>query len=239
MKILIINPPIRLNDKPRHIPHGLAILANIIRKKLKLSPIFIDINAYRYDREEVSNIIKNTEFDIVLIGGIASTYKYILELSKFIKSTNPGAKIIVGGYVAIPIPEILLKNSPIDIVCTGEGEITIEKLLKKLNKSLDAPLDDIRGICYKDKNNEIIFNPSQPLMSNLDYESDLPAYDLLPMDIYLSNPVAGIGRDVDFISSRGCPYHCSFCYQPWGHKPRYHSINFIVNAIEYLKKNYY
>ncbi|MCM8756439.1 MAG: B12-binding domain-containing radical SAM protein [Candidatus Omnitrophica bacterium] len=238
MKILIINPPIRLNDKPRHIPHGLAILANIIRKRLNLSPIFMDINAYRYDREEVNNIIKNTEFDIVLIGGIASTYKYILELSKFIKLTNPEAKIIVGGYVAIPIPEVILKNSPIDIVCTGEGEITIENLMKKLNKNLDAPLDDIRGICYKDKDNKIIFNPPQPLISNLDEESDLPAYDLLPMEIYLSNPVAGIGRDIDFISSRGCPYRCSFCYQPWGHKPRYHSINFIVNAIEYLKNNY-
>jgi len=238
MNILIINPPIRLSDKPRHIPHGLVILANIIRKRFDIPSIFLDINAHRYEKEKVESIIKNIKFDIVLIGGLSSVYKYIVELSKFIKSLNPKAKIIAGGYVAMPNPEILLNNSEIDIVCTGEGEKTIVELLHRLKKDFDTGLDNIAGICYKDKEKKLFFNPRRPLIEDLDKESDLPAYDLLPMEIYLSNPVVGIGRDIDFITSRGCPYQCTFCYQPWGHKPRFFSIDFVIKAIKYLNEKY-
>jgi len=240
MDVLIINPPIRLSDKPRHIPHGLAILANIIRDKLGICPTFLDINAYRYTEDETERLIENTHFDIVLIGGLISTYGTIIRLSKFIRSMNPDAKIIAGGSAAMSMPKALLENSEVDIICTGEGEITVVELLGRLEKDLNAHLDDITGICYKKNSNkgEIGCTQPRPLMQNLDKQSALPAYDLLPMEIYLSNPAVGIGRDVDFVSSRGCPYHCTFCYQPWGRKLRVHSVDFVVNAIKFLKENY-
>ena len=238
MEVLIINPPIRLTDKPRHIPHGLAILANIIRNKLNLCPIFLDLNAHRYDEKEVENIICNTSFDVVLIGGLTPVYGSIIKLSKFIKSINPEAKIIAGGIVAMSMPDILLKNSEVDIVCTGEGEITVTELLDKFRKNLNAKVDDIAGICFKDGENKIVCTKPRPLIQNLDEQSSLPAYDLLPMEIYLSNPIVGIGRDIDIIDMRGCPYHCTFCHQPWGHKLRAHSVDCIINAIKFLKENY-
>jgi len=76
------------------------------------------------------------------------------------------------------------------------------------------------------------------MLSDLDTESAVPAYDLLPMEIYLSNPIIGFGRDIDFISSRGCPFSCTFCYQPWGRYFRAHSVGFIIDTLKYLKKNY-
>ena len=236
----MINPPIRLSDKPRHIPHGLAILANIIREKLDICPTFLDLNAYRYSEEETEKIITNTDFDVILIGGLIPTYGRVIALSKFIKSVNPDVKIITGGSVAMSSPDVILSNSEVDIVCIYEGETTIIELLARLEKDLNAPLDDIAGICYKEKNNKdkIVFTQPRPLLQNLDEESCLPAYDLLPMDIYLSNPVVGIGRDIDMISMRGCPYHCTFCYQPWGHKMRAHTVDFVVNAIRFLKETY-
>ena len=240
MDVLIINPPIRLSDKPRNIPHGLAILANIIRGKLNITPTFLDINAHRYTEKETERIIENTDFDVVLMGGLTPVYGTIIKLSEFIKSVNPDAKIVAGGSVAMSIPDVLLKNSEVDIICTGEGEITIVELLSRLGEDLNAQLDDIAGICYKKNNdkNKIVFTQPRPLIQNLDEQSALPAYDLLPMEIYLSNPVVGIGRDIDFIASRGCPYQCTFCYQPWGRKFRSHSVDFIIDALIFLKKEY-
>lgn len=240
LKVLIIDPPVRLYDKPRHIPHGLAILANIIRKKMKIEPTFLYVNAYRYNREQIENIIRQTNFDIVLIGGIASVYKFIVEVSEFIKKVNPDSKVIAGGYVAMPIPDLLLRNSQVDIVCIGEGEITTIKLLERFKKKgLKADVSDIKGICFKEGiNNRIYCTSCRPLIKSLDEDSMSPAYDLLPMDIYLSNPVVGIGRDIDMITIRGCPFNCSFCYQPWGHKQRGHSVDFIIGVIKYLKENY-
>lgn len=240
LDILIVNPPIRLSDKPRHIPHGLAILANIIREKLGINPTFLDINAHRYSEVKTQKIIENTDFDVVLIGGLAPTYGRIIKLSKFIKSVNPDAKIVAGGSAAMSMPEVLLKNSEVDVICTGEGEITIVELLTRLDKDWNAHLDDIAGICYKTNSDQgkIAWTQPRPLIQNLDKESCLPAYDLLPMEIYLSNPIVGIGRDIDMISMRGCPYHCTFCYQPWGRNLRAHSVDFIMNAFKFLKENY-
>ncbi|MGA7678085.1 MAG: radical SAM protein [Dehalococcoidia bacterium] len=240
MDVLIINPPVRLSDKPRHIPHGLAIVANVLRKKLDICPTFLDINAHRYGETETKSIIEKMKFDVVLIGGLITTYASVVSLSKFIKFTNPDAKIVAGGSVAMPIPEVLLKNSAVDTICMGEGEVTIVELLNKFKKDLSASLDGIAGICYKKggHENEVVFTKARPLIQDIDSESELPAYDLLPMDIYLSNPVVGIGRDVDFISSRGCPYSCSFCYQPWGRRFRAYSVDFVIKAITYLRGKY-
>jgi len=240
MDVLIINPPIRLDDKPRHIPHGLAILANIIRSKLDIMPAFLDVNAHRYSEGEVEKAIESIDFDVVLIGGLVPTYGRIIKLARFIRFVNPDARIIAGGSAAMSMPRVLLENSEIDIICTDEGEITVVELLRRLDKGLNAPLDDISGICYKGKNgnDKVVFNQPQPLIQNLDEQSALPAYDLLPMEIYLSNPVVGVGRDVDFISSRGCPYHCTFCYQPWGRRFRSHSVDFMTDVLMFLKKKY-
>ncbi len=237
MKILITNPPIRLTDKPRHIPHGLAILANVIRKKLSITPEFVDINAYRYSNEQVKSILQSIKFDFVLIGGLIPVYKRIILYADMIKEINPNAVIIAGGSAAMSVPQLLLQNSKVDVVCAGEGEKVIIDLLEGLESHKLEDLAYIKGFHYK-MNGEILYSGSPDLLHDLDLESDVPAYDLLPMEIYLSNPVVGFGRDIDFISSRGCPFSCTFCYQPWGSHFRAHSVELIVETLKFLKRNY-
>ena len=237
MKILIINPPIRLTDKPRHIPHGLAILANIIRKKMGITPEFIDINAHRYNEEQVGSIIRSIKFDVVLIGGQIPVYKRIILYAEIIKKVNRNAVIIAGGSAAMSVPELLLQNSKVDVVCAGEGEKVIIDLLEELKSNNLKDLKHIKGFYYK-RNGEILFSGKPDQLNDLDSESDVPAYDLLPMEIYLANPIIGFGKDIDFISSRGCPFSCTFCYQPWGSHFRAHSVNYIIDTLKYLKKKY-
>lgn len=237
LKLLIINPPIRLTDKPRHIPHGLAILANIIRKKVGITPVFMDINARRYNAEEVASMLRSTEFDVVLIGGLIPVYKRIIFYADMIKRINPKAIVIAGGSAAMSVPELLLQNSKVDLVCAGEGEKAIVDILNGLKEHTLKELTDIRGFYFK-IDGEIFYSGKPDLLNDLDSESDIPAYDLLPMDVYLSNPVVGLGKDVDFISSRGCPFNCTFCYQPWGRKFRAHSADFIVNALRHLRDDH-
>jgi len=237
MDILVINPPIRLTDKPRHIPHGLAIIANIIRKKIGIAPRFLDLNAHRYSQEETVRRLKEYRFDVVLIGGLIPVYKRIIALAGKIKAINPRSIVIAGGSAAMSVPELLLRKSKVDVVCAGEGEVAIVELLNGLRNHELKDLLEIKGFYFK-IDGEVIFSGQRDLITDLDSESDLPAYDLLPMHIYLSNPVVGFGRDIDFISSRGCPFECTFCYQPWGTKFRGHSIDFILTALKHLWNNY-
>jgi len=237
LNIVIINPPIRLTDKPRHIPHGLAILGGVIRKRLGITPVFIDINAHRYNDKQVESILRSMDFNVVLIGGLIPVYKRVIKYAEMIKAINPDAIIIAGGSAAMSVPELLLSNSRVDVVCAGEGEKAIIELLNGLKKDPLKNLTHVKGFYYK-IDEEIIYSGKPELLQDLDAESDIPAYDLLPMDIYLANPIIGFGKDVDFISSRGCPFQCTFCYQPWGRKFRGHSVDFIIDAIRRLRNEY-
>lgn len=238
MNVLIINPPIRLTDKPRNIPHGLAILANVLRKKNPCDVRFIDWNAHRFSEDRFRSLVKASACDVAMIGGLVPTYGYLIKISEIVKGYHPRAKVVAGGSAGMSVPDLLLKNSMVDVVCTGEGEQVVVELTQAYAQEDSPDLSTLEGITYKDLGGEIVTNPPRPLIEDLDAGSDLPAYDLLPMDIYLSNPVVGLGREIDFISGRGCPYHCTFCYQPWGHQNRRHSAEFLTEAILELKKTY-
>lgn len=230
VEILVINPIIRKGDKARLIPHGLGIISNLIRRDLKITPEFLDINAERPTDRQVEHLVDDINPDVVLIGGLIPIYKEVIKWSKYIKNTYPETVIISGGSVASSIPDILLRNSDVDIICMNEGEKTTIDLLRNIKRR------DIKGIAYRNK--KTIINEPRNLITDLDTESMLPAYDLLPMETYLNNQAIGLGREIDFISSRGCPFMCSFCWQPWGKKPRLHSAKFIINAIKDLIRDY-
>ena len=220
-----------------HIPHGLAILANIIRKKTSANCHFLDVNAYRYSHTDVRRILSEMRYDVVFIGGLIPVYKRIIGLSRTIKTIHPNCIIVAGGSAAMSVPQLLLENSDVDVVCTGEGEKAVVELLNGMTHAPLRELTDIKGFYFK-IDGEIFFSGDRPLIESLDDDSDLPAYDLLPMEVYLSNPVVGFGKDIDFVSSRGCPFHCAFCYQPWGRQFRAHSVEFIIDGIQYLTRKF-
>ena len=237
MKVLIVNPPIRLHDKPRHIPHGLAIIASVIRERLGIIPRFLDMNALRLNPKEAEKKMAEEEFDIVLTGGLIPVYRHIIRIAETAKKIRPDALVIAGGSAGMSVPRLLLENSKVDAVCAGEGEAAVVELLQALSRGGLNEALGVKGFYFK-RDGGIHFSGARELICDLDKESALPAYDLLPMDIYLSNPIIGFGKDIDFISSRGCPFKCTFCYQPWGRKFRGHSTDFIVKALKRLRSEY-
>jgi len=233
MRILLLFPPIRESDNPRNFPHGIGMIAAVLRNAGHQVRV-LDINGNRWPKKEVVKKIKEEMFEVVGIGGLITVYGYLKWLVPILKGINPSAPIIIGGSLGCSIPDIVLGKNDIDIVVDGEGEITIVKLIGVLENKRD--LSTVKGIYFKD-NGKIVKTPPRELIKNLD-ELPFPAYDLFPMEIYLSNPVVGIGRDLDLISSRGCPYHCTFCYRVFGNRYRFHSPDYIIKEIKFLKKRY-
>ena len=248
MNILLINPPIREWAKPNCFPVGLGYVAAVLRDAGHHVKV-LDINANRYSREEVEEIIKTSMFEIVGVGGMITIYKYIKWLVSVLKKYHPNKYIIVGGSVSSSIPEILLENTETDIACIGEGENTIVDLIAALDSKKD--ISSVRGIYYK-RNRQIFKTLPQTLLNMEDLP--LPAYDLFPMEIYLNN-IVGIlnkkkwqGGDVSDASqiisfnisaSRGCPYNCIFCYHDFmGTKYRCQSPEKVINHMKFLIEKY-
>jgi len=126
--------------------------------------------------------------------------KQILELCTDYKKVAPGTVIVLGGpEVSYDSEQILSDNPCIDYVVRGEGEQTLQELLLAING--DLPRSTVTGISYRE-GKQIHRNADREWITNLD-EIPFP---------YQDDELDRLGdRIVYYESSRGCPFHCSYC----------------------------
>jgi radical SAM superfamily enzyme YgiQ (UPF0313 family) len=131
----------------------------------------------------------------------------------------------------------VISHNCIDIGVIGEGELTFLELVKVLEnkkpQQVCAELRKVNGIIFKSGRSTITTEPRK-FIDNLD-DLPYPAVDLLSLERYY-----GCNHKKPYmtmITSRGCPYQCSFCSkQPWGSSFRKHSAERIVDEIEFYVK---
>ena len=95
-KVLLVNPTVREEDDPRHVPYWLAWLASIIKAEGHQYQVF-DANAWRVPDETLVEIIKADDWDVIAIGGITTTYGYVKKTLALAKEHRPGALTVGGG----------------------------------------------------------------------------------------------------------------------------------------------
>lgn len=249
MKILLINPPIREWAKPNVFPAGLGYIAAVLLQDGHKVEV-LDINGYRYSKEEAEETIKEADYDVAGIGGIVTTYRYVTWLIGILKRYHPDKRIVIGGSVSSSIPRIMLEKNPADIICIGEGEETVRELARALEKKED--LATVKGVWYKDSSSKIHQNEKRSPIRDLD-SLPFPAWNLFPMDIYLKNPVGAPNRNkwvdgsadasaalsMNLFASRGCPYKCIYCYHDFmGERYRHRSPENVIKEIKVLYERY-
>ena len=231
MRILLINPPIRLNKPPEGFPLGLGYISGVLLDASHEVRV-LDVNATRIPENIVLKKIEKSNFDIVGIGGLITTYKYVKWLTYEIKKMKPRTKIILGGGVGASIPELAFDKMNIDFIVIKDGEKTIVELLDKL----DNP-SKVKGIYYK-SDGEVHKTPERELIKDLD-SIPFPAWDLFPMDVY-TNPTTHSGwrKKINMLYGRGCPFRCTFCWHNFGYNNRLRSPDNVIEEIKLLKKKY-
>lgn len=142
-------------------------------------------------------------------------------LADELKNYNPEIKILfVGGHIAALPKETMKKEKSIDFIALNEGVYAISNLLKVKKLSDDSLLKKIKGIGFRDKENNIILNEPEIIVPKINLEKDLPgiAWDLLPsLDKYRTAGWHSWSNNTQkqpfaaLYTSLGCPYKCSFC----------------------------
>ena len=153
------------------------------------------------------DIVLATNPELVGFSATTSGYLDAADMAASIKRKRPQIRIIFGNVHASSIGAPLLEHFPqIDYLCIGEGEGAL------LDLADGKPLKDIFNLVFRDGEG-ITANPRRPRILDLD-ELPFPAYEKLagfPAGYHL--PLFSYARrhGATMVTSRGCPYTCSFC----------------------------
>ena len=239
MKIILINPPNKF-DGP-NLPLGLASIAAYLRNQNENIDIsVIDAWAEKLTFKEVERRASQGNADIAGIYMLSPCYDAAKEVIKTVRRALPDSTIIAGGPHPSAVPQGTLNDiMELDICAIGEGELTMHELVKAIENN--SPLSQIDGLAYRDKNTgEIIVNKPRVLIKNLD-SLPLPARDLFPLTKY--NPPIPYGKKKPYMTmftSRGCPFHCSYCSKNvYGDTYRAISPKKVCDEIEGLISKYH
>lgn len=157
---------------------------------------------FKKPTDRIIEEIKQTSPDIIAYSATTCEYQMILEMAKAIKKQLPTVKTIIGGIHATATYNLIKKENCFDYICVGEGEKSFLKLLSLLEQG--QPTDTITNI----------INTKSPQSSkNLNiYNTDLNSLPFPDKDLIHKIYPDFISKSYTIITSRGCPYDCSFCY---------------------------
>ena len=178
--------------------------------------------------------IKNK--DIVAFSVMSGLHNWAITIASEIKRKRD-VLTVFGGPHPTYFPEII-NHHAVDVVCLGEGEYPMLDLANALDRNLD--ISKIPNLWVK-KYGTIYKNEIRPLIDNLD---TLPFPD---RDLYYSTyPYLKNDLLKTFKVARGCPYRCSFCFNPTlqdmyrgkGKYTRFRSPQNIIREINEVRDKY-
>lgn len=231
MRVALINPQFRLPIDTRTTAHlGLAYLGAVSQKRGDTVRIF-DADV---EEQSIEDFVREFQPDLVGITANTPQVKQAWRTAKAIKSVRD-VPVVIGG----PHPSVAsegldyesVEKPGVEIVVRGEGEgpwleisARLEEFLRDSEDTSTAALmdpqkgvwNDILGITYKASDGSVYRNMDAKPINDLD-SLPWPAYNLFRMDKYTNlqpatDHVDG-ARSFSIMTSRGCPYRCTFCSQ--------------------------
>jgi anaerobic magnesium-protoporphyrin IX monomethyl ester cyclase len=267
-KALLVNPVVRQEDAPRHVPYGLALLAAIAMREGHQVQVY-DANAWRLGDDTLRQVLEADDWDVVATGGISTTYGYVKKLCRMARDAAPRAKVIVGGGLLTAMPHDIMRLIPeIDVGVVGEAFATFPELLAAIDAGALAP-ERIDGLIHRTPEG-LSLTKSRALLEDLD-SLPHPAFELFPVEeVYFHNSQVLFSeegmvarRRLDVNASYGCSLVCKFCFHlgiagdmkyvedeagrrdvlfdtpgDYTRSIRYHSPRYIVDLVSALRRRW-
>lgn len=212
----IHTPCLELHDDRLEPPLGLVYLATLVHT-LGNPVTLVDLSSH--SEADIEGCIPDG-YDIYGFSTYSVNYRKTHELALSVRQRNPVALLVAGGPHATALPQEVQADG-FDVVVTGEGEVAIQQIIEYLIKGQQPP-PILAGL------------PPEPLDS-----LPFPDFSLVDVETY-SREVDG-QRCLSILSSRGCPYKCTFCnsnIMGAGRSMRYHSPAYVVAQIRHIKQRY-
>ncbi len=252
MKILLVSPESKVWNSRTHIHNGLGYLAGAL---IHAGYDQVDIYDGAVEDESLEARLTREPFDIVGISAPTPLIYQAWEAARVAKAH--GAVTILGGPHLTLMPDESVQRPEVDFVARGEAEETIVEFVRALERHTPLPCQNggggggegsafasIKGLSYRDENGKVWHNPPRPLAQNLD-AIPFPAYQLFKIERYtnlqpLTDGLDPNARTYTIVTSRGCPYQCTYCSKPiTGNTWRARSVDNVIAEWKMLVEDFH
>ena len=248
MKVLLINPPDNLGSflgkgeqfVPILEPLGLLSIAATVRNA-GYNVEVLDAFAMKLSMQAVKESIAKDPPDVLGLTSFISSGDAVYEIGRWAKVNTPQTFVILGNTQACVYAEAYLRSGCCDCVVHGEGEEVFVKILQELERK-----GDWRSIkCLSYLKNDRYKAPSEFAVVQDLATLPLPARDLTNKAYYnfpsmtnmpYSHRVGHVAKHM--MTSRGCPFHCSFCAAPKEQGRRCFNLAQVSEEMKVLIKSY-
>lgn len=221
--IAFVRPRAPLNRYIQNVPLNYLALAAWVRER-GCTPLILDMALPAVTPATVDEAIRRHGVRVAGIGAMTCELPQALDEARRLKAAHPGIRVVFGGAHPSADPQECLASGVVDYVVAGEGEAALEGLLTRLRRGeepeervLQAPAPDVGAL-------------------------PRPAFDLLDLEAYfrLESPwhFPKSPRAVQFMTSRGCPYHCSYCHEIHGKRFRGIAAETVLDQMEWLAREH-
>jgi anaerobic magnesium-protoporphyrin IX monomethyl ester cyclase len=235
-RVTLVNPPYPKGaPQSLFLPLGLGYLAAVLEEN-QYEVTVLDLQISRPTQPQLEAELSRSNADIVGITTSTLTYNPAADVAQTARNVLPNALVVLGGPHVTALPEQTLQTLPAaDIVVRGEGEQTMLELADLASKGTLDNLAGVSGITYR-KNGQITATGTRAFIENLDVLPH-PAYKHFPLSRYR---MAGKNY-LPIISSRGCPFQCTFCMasKMCGTRFRVRSPQKVIEELEWLRDTHH
>jgi len=218
-------------------PLGLASIAAYLKRE-DIDVKIIDCYARPHSDHPIRDYLLTEKPAFMGLSCTTSSFLDGIRITKLAKAVLPNIQVVFGGTHVSALKKRVLEDFPeIDYVVVGEGEQTLTKLVECEGKETTS----IEGLVYRELGEGVCFNGHRAQGIHLD-TLPFPAYDKLagypeayklPIFSYPKAPNSSC------ISSRGCPYTCSYCDRSvFQGSFRYNSAEYMYEHLRYLKERF-
>ena len=244
MKVMLLVPPggyfAERWSRGRLMPSlGVLYLAAVLEQHGTQVEV-VPCHVLRLSWRQIARRIQSAQPDVV---GITTTTENRFEafrLAAVAKAAHPPAFVVLGGPHFCGTAEDALAHLPsVDGVISGEGEQTMVELVTALEAG--EGLEKVAGLAFR-RGTEVICSARREQSVDLT-QLPLPARHLVPWEAYdfkVEVPGKGLLPAANMMTSRGCPFNCTFCATPrnWGRTVRGRTPEQVLREIEHVMKHY-
>jgi anaerobic magnesium-protoporphyrin IX monomethyl ester cyclase len=185
--------------------------------------------------------------DVAAYSVITGSQRTYLDVNRRLKAEMPGLFSVFGGPHPTFFPEMVSEDG-VDGICRGEGEAALVELVGALGEGGPTAVLELDNWSFH-RNGDgstgltagVITNPVRPYIEDLD---SLPFPDRAL--VYERDPVAARSKIKHFLTGRGCPYNCTYCfnhalgeiYRGKGKRFRQQSVEYVVEDIRQVRERY-